>query len=196
MAYKNVFVNVAHSKKSEREMKRIWQAIKNRFNALIQGLENGPGGDRYGSVFPDKPKFFLGWFIKKLLPKQRIPESKQQKIRELHESGIIVYALKYRSHFDLLFVTHVLETLSLPLPRVIFDVRLYPWLPGWHSIRLFLTHMYHILRYYRLPNPYQSDYYSKNLLAYRDGLIFLVGEKGYYERSLKTRTHDPLLCLL
>ena len=177
-------------------MKRIWQAIKNRFNALIQGLENGPGGDRYGSVFPDKPKFFLGWFIKKLLPKQRIPESKQQKIRELHESGIIVYALKYRSHFDLLFVTHVLETLSLPLPRVIFDVRLYPWLPGWHSIRLFLTHMYHILRYHRLPNPYQSDYYSKNLLAYRDGLIFLVGEKGYYERSLKTRTHDPLLCLL
>ncbi len=196
MAYKNVSVNVAHSIKGKWRMKQIWQAIKKRFRAFVDALENGPGGDRYGCVFPDRPRFFLGWFIKKLLPKQRIPESSQERIKELQKSGIVVYALKYRSHFDLLFVTHALESLSLPLPRVIFDMKLYPWLPGWHSLKLFFTHIYHLIRYHHLPNPYQTDYYCKKLLEYRKGLIFLVGEKGYYERSLKTRTHDPLLRLL
>ncbi len=177
-------------------MKKIWQAIKRRLRSLLESLENGPGGDRYGCVFPGKPRFFLGWLVKKILPKQKIPESSQERIKELEESGIVVYALKYRSHFDLLFVTHALESVSLPLPRVVFDMKLYPWLPGWHSIKLFFTHLYHLVRYHHLPNPYQSDYYSQKLLEYRKGLIFLVGEKGYYERSLKTRTHDPLLRLL
>jgi glycerol-3-phosphate O-acyltransferase len=147
--------------------------------------------DRFGCALQGKPRFLLRPWIEKLIIKTAMPDDQQRLLEELSQRGTIVYALKYRSQLDFVYLTLRLHQLGLPAPGFVFDYRPYGWQPRWYAIKIILFHFYYFLRNWRLPNPYAQGYYREKVRHGVPGLLFLLGEKGYYQRTVLSGD-DPL----
>ncbi len=151
--------------------------------------------DPYGYAVDGRPAFFLrGWF-ERIVAKTSIPDDQQKVLEELGQRGTVVYLIKYRSQLDFVFTNLRLFQLGLPAPSFIFDVHPYLWQPRWYAVKLLLHHIYCLLRKGRLPNPYEGGDYRKKILEGKTGLLFILGEKGYYQRTVLVK-NDPLDHLL
>lgn len=158
--------------------------------------KKGPEGlsiqqDPYGYSVEGKPKCICQSWVERLVAKTSMPENQQQLLDELAKRGTIIYALKYRSQLDFVCVSLRLHQLGLPTPTFIFDLHPYFWQPRWYAAKLLAFHAYHYMRKRILPNPYDDLYYEKMVKNGRSGLFFLLGEKGYYRRTVLIG-NDPL----
>jgi len=140
--------------------------------------------DRYGYALQGKPRFLLRPWLEKLIAKTSMPDDQQKKLDELGRRGTIIYALKYRSQLDFVYLALRLYQLGLPAPNFVFDLHPYAWQPRWYAIKILLYHLYSTLRNWQLPNPYADKYYHDKLRGNATGLFFLLGEKGYYQRTV------------
>ncbi|HBD08501.1 MAG TPA: hypothetical protein DCZ69_09585 [Syntrophobacteraceae bacterium] len=147
--------------------------------------------DRFGYALQGKPRFLLRPWIEKLIAKTVMPDDQQRLLHELSQRGTVVYAIKYRSQLDLVYLTLRLQQLGLPAPGFVYDLHPYAWQPQWYSIKLRAFHLYHWLRSWHLPNPYTHGYYRDKISNQVPGLFFLLGEKGYYQRTVLSG-EDPL----
>ncbi len=147
--------------------------------------------DRFGYALQGKPKFLLRPWIEKLIVKTAMPDDQQRLLDELSQRGTVIYALKYRSQLDLVYLNLRLHQLGLPAPGYVFDYHPYGWQPRWYACKILLYHLYHFVRNWRLPNPYAHGYYHRKVLENVPGLLFLLGEKGYYQRTVLAG-NDPL----
>ncbi len=147
--------------------------------------------DRFGYALQGKPKFLLRPWIEKLIAKTVMPEDQQRLLDEFSQRGTVVYAIKYRSQLDLVYLTLRLYQLGLPAPGFVYDLHPYAWQPRWYAIKIMVFHFYQMLRRWRLPNPDTSGYYKEKILSNVPGLLFLLGEKGYYQRTVLAGD-DPL----
>lgn len=169
-------------------MKQWWQRIR-------KSLDFTAIRDAYGYSVDTKPRVtFQRWF-EKLVGKISMPEDQQRHLEELSRRGSIVYAVKYRSQLDYVCAALRLHQLGLPNATFTFDMRPYLWLPRWQAFKLFLYHIYHLLRHGGFPNPYNDGYYHRKLQEGESGLFFLLGKKGYYKRTVLVG-NDPLEHLL
>jgi len=147
--------------------------------------------DPFGYSVDHKPSFlFRGWF-EKLISKTFMPEDQQKLLDDLRKQGTLVYAVKYRSQLDFVFLSLRLHQLGLPAPQFLFDLHPYAWQPRWYALKLCGVHLYHYLRHGNLPNPYEGKYYREKVMGGSSGLLFLVGKRGYYERTVRVG-NDPL----
>jgi len=151
--------------------------------------------DRYGYAFQDKPRFPLQGWLERLIAKASMPEDQQRLLEDLSKRGHVVYAVKYRSQIDLVYLTARLYQLGLPSASFAFDLHPYLWQPRWYALKIILYHIGHLLRYGCLPNPYENGYYRQKVKEGTSGLFFLVGKKGYYRRTILVG-NDPLEHLL
>jgi glycerol-3-phosphate O-acyltransferase len=147
--------------------------------------------DRFGYALQGKPKFLLRPWIEKLIAKTVMPEDQQRLLDEFSHRGTVVYAIKYRSQLDLVYLTLRLYQLGLPAPGFVYDLHPYAWQPRWYAIKIMAFHFYQMLRRWRLPNPDTNGYYKEKILSNVPGLLFLLGEKGYYQRTVLAGD-DPL----
>lgn len=161
-----------------------WQKLTDRTGLTI-------GSDHFGYSIQDKPRFFLEGVLEKFVAKTVMPDDQQKMLEELSSRGNIVYAIKYRSQLDLVFLSLRLYQLGLPVPSFIFDLHPYGWQPLWYSITLMAYHLYHFLRHGSLPDPYAGGYYREKLEQGEAGLHFLLGKSGYYKRAVLVG-NDPL----
>ncbi|NLI80820.1 MAG: hypothetical protein GX443_03935 [Deltaproteobacteria bacterium] len=147
--------------------------------------------DRYGYAIQDKPRIPLQRWFERLIAKASIPEDQQRVLEDLAQRGHVVYAVRYRSQLDLVYLTSRLHQLGLHQPSFVFDLRPYLWQPRWYALKIVLYHLGHLLRQGCLPNPYDDGYYRQKVKDGHAGLLFLVGKKGYYRRTILVG-NDPL----
>jgi glycerol-3-phosphate O-acyltransferase len=86
-----------------------------------EGLRNGHF-QHIDGVLDREPPWVLRKLIQILSAKVRIDPAVVQRLRELAGNGPIVYAMKYRSVFDLHFLRMRFAQLGLPTPSFVFDV--------------------------------------------------------------------------
>jgi len=158
-------------------MKNWWQKAKGVMGSTIEK-------DPYGYAIQDKPRFLLQSVFNRLISKTSMPEDQQGILKDLSERGTVVYAIKYRSQFDFVYLSLRLLQLKLPVPSFIFDLHPYFWQPRWYSLRIMGYHMYHYLRHRALPDPYEGGYYREKVEKGDAGLFFLLGKRGYYQRTV------------
>ncbi len=151
--------------------------------------------DRYGYAVGGKAGMPLRKFVEAMIAKTGVPDDQQRLLEDLAQRGTVVYALKYRSQLDFLFLNLRLFQLGLPTPGFIFDLHPYLLQPRWYAFKLCLYHLYRFARTGFLPNPYEGGYYRDKMAEGKSGLLFLLGQKGYYQRSVLVR-NDPLDHLL
>jgi glycerol-3-phosphate O-acyltransferase len=151
--------------------------------------------DPYGYAVADKPRcVFQKWF-ERLISKTSVPEDQQRSLDELAKRGTIIYATKYRSQLDFVSLSLRLHQLGLPSPSFIFDLHPYLWQPRWYAFKILGYHLYHFIRKGTLPNAYDGGYYEEQIRNKACGLLSLLGEKGYYRRTVFVG-NDPLEHLL
>jgi glycerol-3-phosphate O-acyltransferase len=131
----------------------------------------------------------------KLASKATFLESQQRLLQEMEEQGYLVYACKYRSQLDFLFLCSRLSQAGLQPPVFAFDTRPLLWLHFTKAIRLLVSFLHHYLKEGGFPNPYQTGDYRDLVLAEEPSVLFLVGKTGYYRR-VGLIEQDPLHLLV
>jgi glycerol-3-phosphate O-acyltransferase len=151
--------------------------------------------DPFGYAVAEKPRCLFQDWVERLISKASVPEDQQHLLEDLATRGTIVYATKYRSQLDFVSLSLRLHQLGLPAPSFIFDLHPYLWQPRWYALKILGYHLYRIIRKGALPNAYDDGYYEEKVRNKDSGLFFLLGEKGYYRRTVFVG-HDPLEHLL
>ncbi|MEJ2365651.1 MAG: hypothetical protein P8075_18615, partial [Deltaproteobacteria bacterium] len=156
--------------------------------------ESGAKIDQHLTV---EPKFSspLGGLLRKLASKATFLESQQRLLKEMEEQGYLIYASKYRSQLDFLFLGSLLTRAGLRPPLFAFDTRPLLWLHFTKAVRLLVSFSHHYLKEGRFPNPYQTGDYRELILSEKPSVLFLVGKTGYYRR-VGLMEQDPLHLLV
>ncbi len=168
---------------------------RNKSSKSDTGLPGSSPHIDQGYRLPPKSSSFLRRFLHRLSCKASFLESQQRLLTAMEEQGLLVYAVKYLSQLDFLFLNSRLSEARLSPPAVAFDVRPLLWLPAWRAIRLLFVFVRHYLKEGQLPNPYQTGYYRDLILGRDSAVLFLVGKAGYYRR-FGFAEQDPLHLLI
>ncbi len=137
----------------------------------------------------------LGSLLHKVAGKASFLENQQRLLKEIEEQGHLIYAAKYRSQLDFLFLNSRLSQAGLQPPVFAFDMRPLFWLPASKAIKLLFSFLHHYFKEGRFPNPYQTGDYRDLILRRVPSVLFLVGKAGYYRR-VGLIEQDPLHLLL
>ena len=156
--------------------------------------DSSPRLDQGYSLAP-KSTSILRRLLHRLSCRASFLESQQQLLAAMEKQGLLVYAVKYRSQLDFLFLNSRLSEAGLRSPAVAFDMRPLLWLPAWRAIRLLFSIVRHYFKEGQLPNPYQTGYYRELVRGGNPAVIFLVGKAGYYRR-FGFSEQDPLHLLI
>ncbi len=149
----------------------------------------------FGCDIPEKPSYLLKPILDRMIKMGTMPVDQQKALEHIAEKGIIIYALKYRSRFDLLYIKTRLFQMGLPHPTFVFDMRTYNFQPFFKAWKLRARHFAHYIRKSSLPNPYEENYFKTQVKAGKTGVMFLLGEEGYYQRAILFG-EDPIQHLL
>jgi len=115
--------------------------------------------------------------------------------KKIDEKAIVVYATKYKSHFEYLFYHTRYRQLKLPVPEIGLGYRIFGWQPLSRIFKVFLAHIDFFCRHFSFQDPYKTDYIAQKLIEGHSALFAMVEEKGFYRRFVKKET-DPIEYLI
>jgi glycerol-3-phosphate O-acyltransferase len=164
---------------------------------LLNRLATWLGGQEYhyAGYLPSRPGFLLRWTLDPFFSRVEVNPKHLERFKELAQKGVVVYALKYRSHLDFLFFNRRYQKLGAPAPEVAFDLNLWMWQPFSHLVQIISAALNHFTRRRAWPNPFRDGYFLKILKARHGSMLFLVDQVGFRQRFLKPR-EDPIRHLL
>jgi glycerol-3-phosphate O-acyltransferase len=139
------------------------------------------------------------WLLRKLIPllsaNVRIDEQVVQTIRGLAQSGPLVYAMKYRSVYDLQFLRIRFAELGLPLPSFVFGMSAGGMGSFSKFIKIWRSRLDLVIHEHKHPNAVDENVLKEILEGGGAGVIFLVDEKTSRSRYVHP-DRDPLRILL
>jgi glycerol-3-phosphate O-acyltransferase len=139
------------------------------------------------------------WLLRKLIPflsaHVQIDEQVVQTLRDLAQRGPLVYAMKYRSVYDLQFLRMRFADLGLPLPSFVFEMS--PKDIGSISklITVWKSGLDRIIHEHKPPNVVDEKVLKEIFERGGAGVMFLVDEKTSRSRYVHP-DRDPLRILL
>ena len=177
-------------KKANLKAAKHSRSSSNWFHRVLNGTHN-----HYSCYLPEK----LGWlpsFILKLFYSGIKTHRDQTTVLEqIEDDGVIVYATKFKSHFEYLFYYSRYQQNNLPYPQIGFDYQVYFWQSISRLIKMILAHLDYFIHKRTFPSPYKSGYIAQSLIEGKAGMLSLVGKKGFYRRFVKAKT-DPIQYLI
>lgn len=171
-------------------VRRIKGKIRTWIDAFLHGHH-----DHYTCTLPKNWGFFSSLILKSLFSDVSMNSTQTAFLRALQNEGIIVYASKYKSNFEYLFYHIRYKEEELPFPQIGFEYKVLLWQKFSSIIRVAIGHLDHLLRYKRLPNPYTSGFFKRELEPGCAAFLSLVDRRGFYHRFVKAK-HDPLEYLI
>jgi len=155
----------------------------------------GNSFDYFLCYYPGKSGYFvrklIRWFIRRI----NFDDNHINKIQNINDDSIVVYASKNKRTLDFLFYHSKLKSLDLPFPQIGFDFRFFFLLPVKHLFHIFVSHVDHLFRHFHFKDAYTSGYATKELLNGKTGFVCLIEEEDFYKRFIKS-TPDPLFLLI
>ena len=170
--------------------KNIKKKFRNGLTTYLRGTYN-----HFLCYLPQKIGAFSFYILKLFYSGITLDDTQIPTLKKIEENAIVVYVIRNKSLFEFLFYFVRYQLLKLPFPQIGFDYRVFLWQPVSRLIRILLAHVDNFLVYKNKLDPYQNDYFRKELLGGRSALLSLIEEKGFYRRFVKKET-DPLQFLL
>jgi glycerol-3-phosphate O-acyltransferase len=167
------------------------------FSRFLNRLTGWLGGQEfhYAGYLPSRSSWLLRHTLDPFFAKVTVKPRLKDRLQELSQQGVVVYALKYRSPLDFLFFNRRYQQLGAPVPEVAFDLNLWIFQPFSHLVQIISAALNYFTRKKAWPNPFQDGYFLRILQEKRSALLFLVDQVGFRHRFLKPR-EDPLRHLL
>ncbi|MGO9571417.1 MAG: 1-acyl-sn-glycerol-3-phosphate acyltransferase [Desulfomonilaceae bacterium] len=139
------------------------------------------------------------WLLRKLIPllsaNVRIDDQVVQTIRDLAQSGPLVYAMKYRSVYDLQFLRMRFAELGLPIPSFVFGMSAGGIGSFSKLIKVWKSRLNLVIHEHKHPNAVDESALREILEEGGAGVMFLVDEKTSRSRYVHP-DRDPLQILL
>ena len=116
-------------------------------------------------------------------------------LKRLRDEGIVIYATKYKSNFEYLCYHMKYKDQGVPFPQIGFEYNMLLWQRSSQMLRMALARLDGFFRRKGVPDPYESGFFTRQLLSGKAGLLSLVDRRGFYHRFVKSK-RDPLKYLL
>lgn len=133
----------------------------------------------YASHLPERTGFFSELMRRYLFKNIIIDEKQKEIIRKIPDDAIIIYASKYKSHFEYLFYFTRFKKTGLPHPSFGFHHRIIFWQPLFHLIKIVYSHLFHFLTRFKIPDPFESGHIREELLKGRVAIMSLIGKRSF-----------------
>ncbi|MEW6077183.1 MAG: 1-acyl-sn-glycerol-3-phosphate acyltransferase [Thermodesulfobacteriota bacterium] len=111
------------------------------------------------------------------------------RVRALHENGIIVYAGKYKSRMEYLFCNRQYEKHGLPAPELAFGYRFIFLQPLSRLLVVLLAHIDHLFTRFSFLSPYKNQYFKEELTNGRSAFFSLFGNTSFYSRLVRSKNN-------
>lgn len=151
--------------------------------------------DHHPHFLPERIGIFARLFFRLVFSGIPFDPEDAARLADLGKRGHVVYATKYKSPFEFLFLHSRLKTLKAPVPQLSFDLPLWLWQPVTRVFRIILAFFDHLARFRSRPDPYASGYFDRELKSGKAGLVSLVDAEGFYRRFVNAG-NDALAHLL
>lgn len=151
--------------------------------------------DHFQYLLPSRTGFFARLFFRLVFSRIPFEADDAARLSDLGQRGHVVYATKYKSRFEFLFLHSRLAALKAPVPEISFDLPLWLWQPVTRVFRISLAFFDHLLRFKGRPDPYGNGYFDRELESGKAGLVSLVDAEGFYRRFVNAE-NDSLALLL
>jgi glycerol-3-phosphate O-acyltransferase len=146
-------------------------------------------------VLDESPPWLFAQWIRILSAKVRIDQEVVRLIQDAARSGPVIYAMKYRSLYDLHFLRMRFAELDLPLPAFVFETSASRLGSVAKFFRVWHGRLSRMLHYRTLADPVDTEAIKKILLEGGAAVLFLVDEKTSRSRYVHPES-DPIRILL
>lgn len=151
--------------------------------------------ERLPQALNQEPSWILKKVIGLLSSRVQMDDEAVQKLRDLAQGGAVVYAMKYRSIFDLHFLRLRFADLGLPVPFFAFGVSSVESWSLSKIVRVCQARLKALLQERRLQKAVDEEALKEILENGGAGVTFLVDEKTARSRYIRPE-EDPLRVLL
>jgi glycerol-3-phosphate O-acyltransferase len=138
----------------------------------------------YPYVLDQKPGLFLGSFLYRLFKHAEVNEEAKESLKQMHQEGTVVFAVKHRSQLDYLLNHYHFKYKRLPYPKISFDLNMSMLLPFTQFLKVVFSHLSYLYRHHRIPSPYQTGFYKNAIREGVTSLIFLIDPKRFLRRFI------------
>jgi glycerol-3-phosphate O-acyltransferase len=118
-----------------------------------------------------------------------VNNDKTENIKKLNETGVIVYASKYKSKLEYFYCNRQYAKHDLPAPELSIGFRLFLTQPMSHIIIVVLAHIDYLLTRFSVLSPYRSQYFKEELAGGRSAFFSLFGKQVFYRRLIRSKTN-------
>jgi glycerol-3-phosphate O-acyltransferase len=146
-------------------------------------------------VLNEEPSWLTKLLASRLTPNIAIDVAAVQRLKDLGQSGPVVYAMKYRSIYDLQVLRMRLATLGAPLPAFVFGLSSLEIASTAKFFKLWKHNFSELYHEHTMPQPMDEKAAKEILEKGGAGVFFLVDEKTSRSRYIHPE-NDPLSILL
>ena len=164
--------------------------IRRWINRILQDSHN-----HFTCHLPGNISFFSSNTLKLFFSGIKIDSDQLDGLKNIPENAIVIYAAKFKSHFEFLFSYTRYSENKLPFPEIGFDYKVFIWQPVPRILRTLLSYLDYFFQNKSLPDPYKSGYIREELLKGKTAFLSLVEDKAFYRRFVKSET-NPLSYLI
>lgn len=176
------------------KLKRLVQIPRLKLRSMIDCML-GNTHDYFLCFYPGNSGYFIQKLINRLVNNLNFDNHNIEKIKNMDESSIIVYASKNKRILDFLYFHTKLKSINLPYPQIGFDFRFFFLLPVKRLFQIFICHMDYFFHNFQFMDAYTTGYATRELINGKTGFVCLIGEEDFYKRFIKS-TPDPLFLLI
>ncbi|RPJ17888.1 MAG: glycerol-3-phosphate acyltransferase [Desulfobacteraceae bacterium] len=171
-------------------MNILKKKIRTWINRILQDSHN-----HFTCHLPGNVSFFSSNTLKLFFSGIQIDSEQLNRLKNIPENAIVVYATKFKSHFEFLFSHTRYSESKLPYPEIGFDYKVFIWQSVPRILRTLLSYIDYFFQNKSFPDPYKSGYIREELLTGKSAFLSLVEDKAFYRRFVKSET-DPLFYLI
>lgn len=164
--------------------------IRKWINRILQDSHN-----HFTCHLPGRISFFSSNTLKLFFSGIKIDPDQLNALKNIPENAIVVYAAKFKSHFEFLFSYTRYRENKLPFPEIGFDYKVFIWQPVPRILRTLLSYIDYYFQNKSFPDPYKSGYIREELLNGKSAFLSLVEDKAFYRRFVRSET-DPISYLV
>lgn len=118
-----------------------------------------------------------------------VNSDKTEHIQRLRETGVIVYANKYKSKMEFFYCNRQYEKNDLPAPELAIGYRLFLMQPVSRLFVTLLAHIDFLFTRFSVLSPYKNQYFKESLTQGQTAFFSLFGKRVFYDRLIKSKTN-------
>lgn len=134
----------------------------------------------YAECLYEQDNFPLYWLVEKVLSKVQLADQYVEQLKNLANTGVVVYALKQKSQLNSLIIRELSARKGIPRPVYSHNVNMIFWQPFSNALKVIKSFLSHLVFKRTILSPNKNNY-LKNIVHGRQSAIIHLGGSEFIE---------------